>query len=279
MGLRIGDIMPSNVLSAWGLSLYDEASKLYGGSNRSIRVGSVVYKPVDDIMEAEWCQECLSRLVPDDFRIAEPLRSSRGNWVESGWMASRWVDGVAGPKGHWDQILEISARFHRALSLVTTPIFLGQRSHRWAVADRVAWKETSIKWLPETINQAHKLDELWEPLDLPVQAIHGDLSGNVLFAAGLTPAVIDFSPYWRPAAFADAVILMDGMLWYAWDDILPLVPLTRTFLQLLVRAALFRLGALNERARRVDSDSLRELPTFDRVILWLSQNIRRSAVP
>ena len=274
MDRLVGDLIPSAVQAAWGLSADDTASPLNGGGHRSVRVGDVVFKPVDDIVEATWCQECLSQLVPDRFRIAEPVRSLRGRWVESGWMASRWIEGVAGPDGHWGQLLETSARFHRPLSRVEPPPFLGQRTHRWAVADRAAWREVPLEWLPTTISRARILYELWEPLDLPAQVIHGDLSGNVLFGAGLMPAVIDFSPYWRPAAFADAVILMDGMLWFGGHAIVPLIPRTSTFSQLLVRAALFRLGALNERARTVDPACLDELPTFDQAIGWLTENIR-----
>lgn len=46
------------------------------------------------------------------------------------------------------------------------------------------------------------------------QLIHGDLTGNVLFAADEAPAVIDFSPYWRPPVFAEAVVVADGLLWF-----------------------------------------------------------------
>ncbi len=274
MDLEVSDVMPPEVWTAWGLKPHDNALKLPGGGEQSIRVGPIVYKPVEDIEEAEWCQECLSRLVPNQFRIAVPIRSPKGHWVDAGWIASRWIEGVAGPEGHWVQVLEVSAQFHRALSKVARPPFLLQRTHRWALADRAAWGEASMQWVPSTLPRALMLKNLLRPVNLPVQVIHGDLSGNVLFAAGLTPAVIDFSPYWRPAAFADAVILMDGMLWFAWDDILPLIPRTMTFLQLLLRACLCRLGALNERARTVDPACVTELPTFDRTIAWLEANLR-----
>lgn len=273
MALKVGDVIPATVQAAWGLSADDPASPLQGGGNQSVQIGSSVFKPVDDSVEATWCQESLSRVVPDQFRIAEPVRSLQGRWVDAGWVASRWIAGVAGPVGHWRELLETSKRFHRALATVERPSFIGQRSHRWAVADRAAWHECHLDWLPMTRTRAQQLDDLWEPVDLPPQVIHGDLSGNVLFGKGLMPAVIDFSPYWRPAAFADAVILMDGMLWFAGEDIVPLIPRTPHFWQLLVRAALFRLGALNEQAR-INPDCLDELPAFDRAIRWLTEAIR-----
>ena len=51
------------------------------------------------------------------------------------------------------------------------------------------------------------------PVRLPRQLIHGDLGGNVLFADGEPPAVIDFSPYWRPAGLALAVAAVDALMW------------------------------------------------------------------
>ena len=37
--------------------------------------------------------------------------------------------------------------------------------------------------------------------------MHGDLTGNVLFAEGLPPAILDLSLYFRPPGFATAVVL------------------------------------------------------------------------
>jgi hypothetical protein len=52
---------------------------------------------------------------------------------------------------------------------------------------------------------------------LPAQLIHGDLGGNVLFAPGEPPAVIDFSPYWRPAGLALAIAAVDALTWSGAD--------------------------------------------------------------
>ena len=80
------------------------------------------------------------------------------------------------------------------------------------------------------------------PVDLPDQLIHGDLSGNVLFDPVLPPAVIDWSLYWRPAAYARAVVVVDGLLWYGAGDELAVAEATREQAgQMLVRALLFRL--------------------------------------
>jgi hypothetical protein len=43
--------------------------------------------------------------------------------------------------------------------------------------------------------------------------IHGDLTGNVLFHDELPPAIIDFTPYWRPLEFQSAVVVADALVW------------------------------------------------------------------
>ncbi len=94
--------------------------------------------------------------------------------------------------------------------------------------------------------------------------MHGDLSGNVLFADGQRPAIIDFSPYWRPAAYADAIIAVDGLLWFdAGPDLLSRAYSSPDFPQLLVRALIFRLVAANEQARYPTGDPRDELAGFD----------------
>ena len=82
------------------------------------------------------------------------------------------------------------------------------------------------------------------------QVVHGDVGGNVLFAdaSGLPPAVIDLSPYYRPRAFANAILVADSVAW----EHAPLT-LAERFLapdesraELLARAVIFRLVAAVE---------------------------------
>ena len=71
--------------------------------------------------------------------------------------------------------------------------------------------------------------------------MHGDLTGNVLFEDGLPPAVIDFSPYWRPTGFASAVVVGDALLWEGADEsLLTAVAHVDDFPQFLLRALIFR---------------------------------------
>ena len=135
--------------------------------------------------------------------------------------------------------LAVGERFHRALAGVPRPsALLEARTDGWARADRVAWGELEagrFAALPEVA----RLLAACRPVGGVSQLVHGDLSGNVLFADGVAPAVIDFSPYWRPPAYASAIVLSDAVVWHG----APLEPLADG--QFLVRALLFRL--LSER--------------------------------
>ena len=80
------------------------------------------------------------------------------------------------------------------------------------------------------------------PVRLPRQLIHGDLGGNVLFADGEPPAVIDFSPYWRPAGLALAVAAVDALMWEgASPAALAELDGEPEWSQLLARALVYRL--------------------------------------
>lgn len=74
--------------------------------------------------------------------------------------------------------------------------------------------------------------------------MHGDLLGNVLFAAGLPPAVIDISPYWRPPEYAEAIVVADALCWYGATPTL----LTEAGVApaAVARALLFRMGTASE---------------------------------
>jgi hypothetical protein len=118
----------------------------------------------------------------------------------------------------------------------------------------VAWGERD----PESVladapgplgGQLRSLLAALRPVHQPSQLIHGDLGGNVLFAGGEPPVVIDFSPYRRPAglALAVAVAAVDALMWSGADPAI-LGQLTAQagcdpadFGQLLARALVYRL--------------------------------------
>ena len=105
------------------------------------------------------------------------------------------IDGAHAPGGRWLEVLSACREFHSALTDVPRPTFLDTRRDPWSVGDRVAWESLKVA-LPQVV--AHRVDGHLQhlvPLSLPSQVIHGDFGGNVLFAGGQPPAIIDFSPY------------------------------------------------------------------------------------
>ncbi len=254
--------VPNQVRRAFGLTGVGVA--MSGGAGSSIRIGESVLKPVDSEHEAQWSAELLSRLPEEGFRIARPMRAYDGSWVVDGWCAAAFVEGQAAPAGRWDELLAAADAFHHALRHEPCPEVLHQRRHRWALADRVAWGEASADPVPEVqplLEQLLALLQAPTAMEVP-QLVHGDLAGNVLFAAGLPPAIIDFSPYWRPSRYATAIVAVDGVLWFgAGKALLRRAVNEAGSSQALVRALVFRLIALNERSR-FDRAALDELPLF-----------------
>ncbi|WP_405709741.1 hypothetical protein [Streptomyces sp. NBC_00046] len=129
--------------------------------------------------------------------------------------------------------------------------------------------------VPAHIRQlVYRLQGLREPVDAHAQLIHGDLTGNVLFASGQAPAVIDFSPYWRPVAYADAIVVVDGLLYHQAgprlvDSALP----DAEGAQMLLRALIFRLAASGVLVGRSGALAEDELIRFARVSQFVEERI------
>ncbi len=94
---------------------------------------------------------------------------------------------------------------------------------------------------------ALRLREALEPLGR-CQLVHGDLTGNVLFARDLPPAVIDLSPYWRPPEYAEGVVLADALCWH--DASPSLLPDAGVSVTAVARGLLFRMLTTSERVLR-----------------------------
>lgn len=237
---------PESVVRAFGAQ--GEPTRLPGGRDTAWRIGDVVLKPVDmELPELEWQSSVLTELVGGDVRVAPPLRSRCGALIVDGWTGWPWLEGRHAPQ--WSDVIAAGERFHAALAAVPRPShLLDSRSHHWAHADRVAWEEAAGPQNPAGSELACLLAAR-RPISLPSQLIHGDLSGNVLLADGQPPAVIDFSPYWRPSEYATAVVLVDAIAWHEADgQLLELLPRHNQGTQLLIRAAIFRLLAESDPA-------------------------------
>ncbi|KAK9372537.1 uncharacterized protein V1513DRAFT_234139 [Lipomyces chichibuensis] len=269
-------LLPSSVIEAFNAE--GEVVAAAGGMGTSYYVGNAVFKHVaaQDELQAAWCASVFDGLKVDGVRIPRPLLSSQGYYIVNGWSASEYVPGETGPHGRWEQILATSRALHKALSGISCPEFIRHRVSPWATGDRVAWDEATIEPLEELRQPFERLISFKQCIDYqPFQIIHADLAGNILFSDGLDPAVIDFSPNWRPAAYGDAIVVVDGILWYGGGEtLIDLGSSGADFLQLLVRALLFRLVAYNElvRAQRLPFSQL-EVGRFNSAMDLVEQRL------
>jgi uncharacterized protein (TIGR02569 family) len=226
------------VLAAFGADA--PPTQLEGGQGTAWRAGSVVLKPLDrDPEDLAYEAGLLARVREGEaFRLARPLRAADGAWVVDGWCASAFAAGRHEP-GRWLEVVEAGERFHTALRDEERPALLDRRSDRWAVADRVAFGELDT---PVRDPLVDRLLAARMPLRAPSQLVHGDLTGNVLFAERLPPAILDLSLYFRPAGFATAVVLADALVFEgAGEELAAALARVDELGQLLLRALLFRL--------------------------------------
>ena len=232
------------VLAAFGARA--DPVPLPGGEGTAWRAGEVVLKPAGDPRVARWTAELyrdlglLAGRAPG-FRVPRPLRAAArdgaardgaardeaaGDWVAGGWVAWQWLPGQpaswAGVSPFWPRLIAASRAFHAALAGRPAPPWLGRDGSPWTAGDQVAWGERDpgsvLAAAPGPLaGQLRGLLAALRPVRLPSQLIHGDLGGNVLFSPASPPAVIDFSPYWRPAGLALAVAAVDALTWGGAD--------------------------------------------------------------
>jgi uncharacterized protein (TIGR02569 family) len=233
--------VPREVLQAFGVG--GQVVKLQGGQGNVFVCEDVVLKPVADGAEAIWVAETHLATKQRGFRLARPIAGVSGSFVVDGWTAwSRLPGEHRLHGGPWPRVVALCARFHEALKDVPRPAFLDRRQHNFARADRIAWNELALPLAPEIRAVVDELGANLRPSQQPSQLIHGDFAGNLLFAEGCEPAVIDLSPYWRPASYAMALTIVDAVLWYGGSlDLLEELVHIEDHQQMVARALIFRL--------------------------------------
>ena len=272
------------VLASFGASA--DPVSLPGGEGTAWRAGEVVLKPAGDPRVARWTADLYHELAirrDPGFRVPRPLRTvagdgAAGDWVAQdplagAWVAWQWLPGEpaswAGVSPLWPRLIAASRAFHAALAGRPAPPWLGRDGSQWTTGDQVAWGERDpgsvLAAAPAPLaGQLRSLLAALRPVRLPAQLIHGDLGGNVLFAPGQPPAVIDFSPYWRPAGLALAVAAVDALTWSGADPaILGDLADQPELDQLLARAHVGRL-VTEVVSRRGDPDPSAALETVTR---------------
>jgi uncharacterized protein (TIGR02569 family) len=244
------EAVPGEVLAAFGVAGRD-AVRLPGGQGTTWRAGQVVLKPADSVRAGRWLAEVYDQLAGPGFRVPRPVRAASGDWVAHGWTAWQWVAGDpadwSGVSPRWPELIAVSRALHAALAGVTAPPWRGTVENRWVTGDQVAWGERDPAPLlgpaaGRLAGQVRRLLAALRPVDLPDQLIHADLTGNVLFADGAPPAVIDFSPLERPAGLPLAVVAVDALTWRrARPEALDQLAGEPELDQLLARAQVYRL--------------------------------------
>lgn len=230
------------ILAAFGAPV-TEPSPLPGGQGTTWVAGDVVLKPVPDVHEAEWVADVLTAVSENGFRVSRPIRAAAGTWTTEGWTGWQRVSGEHDLANRWPVVLTVADAFHRALRKVPRPAFLDRRNDFWSVGDRAAWDDRTPDVLHHRLaDLVADFDAFRSPSRLPSQVVHGDLTGNVLFTDGAAPAIIDFVPYWRPPAFAAAVVVADAIAWHdASLDLVDVLPHEGEARSLVARAAIYRL--------------------------------------
>ncbi|MBA2760260.1 MAG: TIGR02569 family protein [Chloroflexia bacterium] len=215
---------------------------LPGGQGEAFRCGDIVLTPCRDTVEASWVDQLHLDIQQAGFRLPQPVRTTDGEWIVDGWQAWTVVEGEHS-RERWREVIETCRVFHRAVGDIAEPPFLEMRDDPFSRADRIAWGEERADCHPHVVAVIERLQSVVEPFDLPNQVIHGDFTENLLFKEGLPPAVIDISPYWRPAEYAQAIVVVDALDWCGADEsILQWVEDVPDILQLMVRAEIYRVA-------------------------------------
>lgn len=247
------DSPPPEVLTYFNIS--SSATPLAGGQGESWVADQIVLKPAEDSDLSQRTCEIQRALYNDQtgYRVAQPIERE-GRFVFNGWTATRFISGAEDLNlyARLPEIMEASRAMHRALAKIVPerPTILSNLTHRWAYADRFAWDEPlndisldSNFYKSQIEGYITRLNALKRELpDVSCQLVHGDLSGNILFEQGSYPAILDFSFYWRPVEYAEAIVLADGMTWQNFDiQAVKSIGWNAFRFQMLLRALIFRI--------------------------------------
>jgi uncharacterized protein (TIGR02569 family) len=217
--------------------------RLSGGKGGTWRSGDIVLKLAEGDAESRWRAGVLTDLPRSThFRIARPIRACGGDWLADGWEAAEAVAGRAQPR-RVDDVVRAGEAFHRAIAAVPRPSFLDQRQDPWSYGDRLAWDEPVPAGSTAPSALLKPLLEARRPVPAAAQLVHGDLIGNVLFAEGQPPAIIDWPAYWRPPAWAAAVAVVDALCWHGVSPrVIDRWAHLPCWGQMLVRALIYRIA-------------------------------------
>jgi len=235
-------LLSREILDSFGLQ--GEAVPLEGGQNTSVKVQNAVLKPSENEQHDEWVLGIMHGLQPRDYRVSRPIPARNGSFVSGGWTCSRFEPGTE-VQGCLEQKLKVARLFHRDLASIPYEGF-SEPDHPWSRGHRIAWQTEGLPaGFPVPVRDflAGLLGKVKRSGEYPVQLIHGDLAGNILFDETLGPLIIDFSPTVAPQAYAEAILVCDGIAWQGCPlSDLGLLPNDSHYREMLLRAVIFRLS-------------------------------------
>lgn len=218
---------PAHVLDLFAVP--EVLTLLPGGSGSTYRAGDLALGPGRDEGTQSWLSPVLARLAvrldedpgrrARDLRVAMPVPARDGSWVVDGWAACRF-EPEAVPCRDLEVTLAAGRMLHAQLAVAvgTRPPGLEERKDRWARAERLAFGpvEEMVAAASGTAAAEVVRRVVGHLGDVPLgadQLVHADLAGNVLLDRGGAPMIIDVSPAWRPVLWAEAVAVLDSVVW------------------------------------------------------------------
>ncbi|GAB5471307.1 MAG: hypothetical protein Kilf2KO_43370 [Rhodospirillales bacterium] len=195
-----------------------------------------------------------------------------GGWEIDGWTAWRWIEGGTVPTKTREIVLA-ARTYHDLIAALPCDSSLLTRDNPWARADQVAWGKATLIYSADYNAILNPLIVAPIP-ELPSQRVHGDLTGNVVFAPGLAPGIIDPTLYWRPPAFAEAIVLVDQS-WFSTT--LNLAPFrdTPALAAMLRRAAARRIAEQPEQVAAYGKSASEAYAIARRISEWTNAALDR----
>lgn len=223
-----------------------------GGQGLSVRAGDLMLSPGRDPQVHEALKPRLARLAVTldtrpgrdrrDLRIAMPVPARDGSWVVDGWGATRYEPGTT-PLTDLTATRAVGAVLHAELArwIPEWPPSGGAPAY----AERVAFGEAAPVEDALDPRAAALLSALIARRDDaplgPDQLVHSNLAGDVLLDPDGAPIVTEVAPCWRPTVWADAVSVLDSVMWFGADHAIVQEWTIGPPGQAMIRAAIFRL--------------------------------------
>jgi hypothetical protein len=247
--------------------------------------GHLFLKPVGCIPEHAWVCDVYANWTATHVRVPEPVMPhgpGETGWSSDGWGAQQLIQGRDTEPGELSRIKEASDAFHEVVRDLPRPDFMDDRDDPFAFGDRLAWDGIEPEGDDETLALIERLREHLAPVSEQPQVIHGDILPNVMLLDEDVPAVIDWPPYFRPAAMANAIAATDAVTFRAAPlSLLDDWSSGEDWNQLLVRALLYRLGptgifAVRNRLMGILVTHVKRVaPVVDAVVSRQEYSIRR----